>query len=391
MIGRSFDLATVRHASGRSEEETVAAMEELIRRGIVREVPEATGPSIAYDFVHGRMRDVAYESTSLGRRRLLHRRTAEALRLDPSASGRDDRARDALVAAHEQRAGRPLEAAEAYLRAGGSGRGGVRQSRGDRAPRVGHRAPAGGRRGRLRADRRAPVPAGRVSGRDRGARDRPPRSRIRPACPRSRSRWVGSIAGVAISRRPPAIVSAALGTPDLADPVRARALVEASLVALRAGDLGAAGTAAIDAREVAARVGDPHLSGVAERLVGLVARSRGELAEAQRALERSVALARDDPDPTAAVAATTALALTLAASGAIEAALEASAAAIEACRRIGDRHLEAAVENHVADILHDAGRADDSMAHLKRAVALFAEIGEGEPQPDPGIWALAAW
>jgi thiamine phosphate synthase YjbQ (UPF0047 family) len=75
----------------------------------------------------------------------------------------------------------------------------------------------------------------------------------------------------------------------------------------------------------------------------------------------------------------------------VSAALAASEIALDACRRIGDRHLEAAVENHLADILHDAGRQEDSMAHLKRAVALFAEIGEGEPEPDPGIWALAAW
>ena len=34
---------------------------------------------------------------------------------------------------------------------------------------------------------------------------------------------------------------------------------------------------------------------------------------------------------------------------------------------------------------------DRVMDHLKRAVALFAEIGEGEPEPEPGIWALAAW
>ena len=54
-------------------------------------------------------------------------------------------------------------------------------------------------------------------------------------------------------------------------------------------------------------------------------------------------------------------------------------------------HLEAAVENHLADILHAAGRRDESMVHLKRAVALFAEVGEGAPERDPGIWALAAW
>ena len=102
-------------------------------------------------------------------------------------------------------------------------------------------------------------------------------------------------------------------------------------------------------------------------------------------------LARDDPDPTAAVAASTALAITLASSGAVDEALRASEAAIAACRHIGDRHLEAAVENHLADILNAAGRHDESMAHLKLAVALFAEIGEGAPEPEPGIWTLAAW
>jgi hypothetical protein len=87
----------------------------------------------------------------------------------------------------------------------------------------------------------------------------------------------------------------------------------------------------------------------------------------------------------------TALALTLARDGAVDEALALGSAAAEACRRIGDRHLEAAVENHLADLLHDAGRDDLAMDHLKRAVALFAEIGEGTPEREPGIWTLAAW
>ena len=73
------------------------------------------------------------------------------------------------------------------------------------------------------------------------------------------------------------------------------------------------------------------------------------------------------------------------------AALTLGLGAVEACRRIGDRHLEAAVENHLADLLHDAGREDLAMEHLKRAVTLFADIGEGAGDPDPGIWTLAAW
>ena len=142
---------------------------------------------------------------------------------------------------------------------------------------------------------------------------------------------------------------------------------------------------------VAARVGDPHLAGVAERLGGLVARAAGDLRAAREALERSVALSADDPDPTSWIAAMTALALTLAGDGSVDVAVATAEQAIAACRRIGDRHLEAAVENHLADMLHDAGRPDESMVHLKRAVALFAEVGEGAPERDPGIWALAAW
>jgi tetratricopeptide (TPR) repeat protein len=162
-------------------------------------------------------------------------------------------------------------------------------------------------------------------------------------------------------------------------------------VALLAGDLATAASAADDALALAAATGDRHGAGVAERLVGLVAQARGDLPVARAAFERSLALADTDPDPTAAIAARTALALAMAAAGAVDAAVEAAIAAIEACRRIGDTHLEAAVENHLADLLHDAGREEAAMEHLKRAVALFADIGEGGPERDPGIWALAAW
>jgi len=162
-------------------------------------------------------------------------------------------------------------------------------------------------------------------------------------------------------------------------------------VALRAGDLPTAGVAASSARDLAAQVSDPHLTGVAERIVGLVAQSRGDLVGARTALEASVAIAADDPDPTASIAAMTALALTLAGEGIVDEALDLGNAAADACRRIGDRHLEAAVENHLADLLHDAGQEDLAMDHLKRAVALFADIGDGTPELDPGIWTLAAW
>ena len=37
MLGRQFDLDLIREVSGRSEEETVTALEELTRRGLLAE------------------------------------------------------------------------------------------------------------------------------------------------------------------------------------------------------------------------------------------------------------------------------------------------------------------------------------------------------------------
>jgi len=57
----------------------------------------------------------------------------------------------------------------------------------------------------------------------------------------------------------------------------------------------------------------------------------------------------------------------------------------------GREHLEAAVENNLADVLHAAGRPDDAMGHLKRAVALFAEVGGRPGELEPELWMLEAW
>ncbi len=65
--------------------------------------------------------------------------------------------------------------------------------------------------------------------------------------------------------------------------------------------------------------------------------------------------------------------------------------ALVECRRTGERHLEAAVENSLADQLHALGRIDESMAHLKQAVAIFAEVGGNPGELEPEIWKLVAW
>ncbi len=57
---------------------------------------------------------------------------------------------------------------------------------------------------------------------------------------------------------------------------------------------------------------------------------------------------------------------------------------------MGDRHREAALHNNIADLLRASGATQQAMDHLKRAVAIFAEVGEpGVLSPE--VWKLVDW
>jgi DNA-binding SARP family transcriptional activator len=73
VIGRRFDFALLRSASGMEEREAAAAVEEMVRHHVL----QAVGNRL--DFAHDRIRDVAYRRLLAPRRRLLHRAVAEAL------------------------------------------------------------------------------------------------------------------------------------------------------------------------------------------------------------------------------------------------------------------------------------------------------------------------
>ena len=85
-IGRAFDPELLRQASDLDEQDLVAALDELWQRAVIREQAQASG---TYDFTHDRLREGAYAELSPARRRLLHRRVAQALELrhlaDPGA------------------------------------------------------------------------------------------------------------------------------------------------------------------------------------------------------------------------------------------------------------------------------------------------------------------
>lgn len=109
VIGREFSFAVLAQSSERDEETLVHILDELWQRRIIRE----QGPT-AYDFSHDKLREVVYNRISQARRRLLHRRIAEALLTVHS----DNQAGiSAQLAAHYEQALMPQQAVTYYEQA----------------------------------------------------------------------------------------------------------------------------------------------------------------------------------------------------------------------------------------------------------------------------------
>ncbi len=101
VAGRPVDFAVLQQAAGLAEADAAAAVEELVRRRLLREVGEGLV------LTHDRVREVVYGGLLAPRRRLLHRRVAEAL--EAQVSGRTE--------PHALALGRHFEAAEAWDKA----------------------------------------------------------------------------------------------------------------------------------------------------------------------------------------------------------------------------------------------------------------------------------
>jgi len=389
VIGRSFAFETVRAASGRSEEETIEGLEELIAHGLIAEIGVSDG-DVRFDFTHARLRDVAYQSLGLVRRRLLHRRVAEALQAALATGEGRAGARWGQVAAHLDDAGRPKEAAEAHRRAGDDAlrmfANHEAREQFEAALSLGHPATAelhetlgdvltllGDYAGAI-AHLEAAVAAGR-SERESGVERRLALVYARLGD------WnrAASHAAAAVAAAPPD------------DGVRSALLADRSVILGRAGDATGAAEAGHAALELAERGGDAVAIARACQVLGSIARSRGELGTARALLERAHAISSDLPDLGLRIAVLNTLALVEAAAGGRAHALELTGQALELCVRLGDRHRQAALENNLADLHRAEGREDEAMEHLKRAVAIFAEI-EGRPGVlEPEIWKLVEW
>jgi DNA-binding SARP family transcriptional activator/predicted ATPase len=380
VLGRQFDGELIRTVSGRSEEETVAAVEELIRRGILEETDSAE-----HGFRHEQARRVAYELTSAGRRRLLHRRAAEALAQRDSSG-----ALAASVGRHLLLAGRDMEAAGWFRRAGLHARDLYANSDAlvyfREALALGDGDPASlhaeiGDLETLAGDYAAALESYEAA----AALAEPDRlasveHRIGLVHQR-RGEWE-----LADSSFDEALAAAPGGT----DALQARIVADQSLNAHRRRRDGEAEELAQQALALASAADDRQALAQTHNILGVLATGRGDQREARTQLERSLELATEEGDPSARAAALNNLALAFRAEGELDSALELTEEALALCVAVGDRHREAALQNNAADLLQALGRSEEAMDRLKSAVAIFAEIGE-DAAAEPEIWKLVDW
>ena len=181
--------------------------------------------------------------------------------------------------------------------------------------------------------------------------------------------------------------------------------MDRSAIAQREGDPERAELLASEALKLGAMAEDPSAVARAEDLLGIIARSRHDLCLARQHLERAIAAAdlaesaasvdpraeRSPADPGVRIAALNTLALVHADAGDRPKAIELTREALLACERQGDLHRQAALENNLADLFHAEGQDAEAMEHLKRAVALFAEVDARPGDLQPEVWKLVEW
>jgi DNA-binding SARP family transcriptional activator/tetratricopeptide (TPR) repeat protein len=385
VIGRRFELTTLLHTSGRAEDEVVAAIDDLVGRGLLRE-SDPLGET-GYDFTHRAIRTVLLDETTAARRRLLHGRVADALARPETGVPADELA--AWRASHLERAGRRAEAAtehhvagdraarlhanedavrhlEAALAAGHPDLRGLATSIGDLRTLLGQYAAA------LEAYERAAAAA--------PERAAPIDHRIAQVHLRT-----GAVES-ALAHLEVALGAVEPGQDDL----RARILIDIGLARLRQGDQDGAVEAAEEALTLVEPAGDLVTRAQAHNLLGILARRRGATARARTHLRASLVLADDLEVLGPSVAARNNLALVDLDDGALAAAAAHLRDALSRCAIEGDRHHEAALHNNLADVLHAMGDRDGSLTELRAAVGIFAEVGEPD-RHQPEIWKLLDW
>jgi DNA-binding SARP family transcriptional activator/predicted ATPase len=387
VLGRSFDLDLLELCSGRSDSETADALDELLRRGLLRETGETPA---ACEFTHDKLREVVYGDTSLLRRWSRRRRSAQAF---ISRVRQPDQLAlyAAQIAQHYQAGGQDADASEYFYLAGTSARrlyanrealahfemalglgypqvALTHQQMGDLNLLLGHYSAA------IQHYTAAAAHA---------------EDALYPALEHALGKVHHRLGEWEIAERH---YQASLQTyPASARTERAALLTDWSLTELQRGQIDSARQLMTEALALATASDAPYAIAQAHNLQGILARRCGQFPEAFAHLQASARIAESLGDPGIHAAALNNLALTHADCGAYEQAESLFRQALDQCRRQGDQHHQAALHNNLADLFHAMGQPDAAMTHLKQAVQLFAQVGSSAEKTAPEIWKLAEW
>jgi len=402
VLGRFVNLVTLRDTSGRSEQETLSALEDLTGRGLLREKvdqdgrgserTQLAGQGQKVIFSHQKLQEAVYDQISLARKRLLHRRAAESLSTILE-KGSGPETLSAPIAAHYQRGGEEKKAAEYYQRAGDHARsvfanedalihyrkaialgipeaGGVYESVGDVQVLLGNYEDAMEGFETAEAYYSSPGRLARIA-------------RKMGALHSRRGEW--ALAETRYQR------GLALLSDEESSGLKVRLHTGWSRAVQQRGNLGRARDLAQKALQEAERMGDPLSLARTHNILGILNRDAGNRDQAFHHLQRSLEIGQDQNDENLQVAALNNLARYHNAEGDLDQAADFVQQALALARRRGDRHHQAALLNHMADLSHAQGESEQAMAYLKEAVQIFTEIGVDAEEASAEIWKLREW
>jgi tetratricopeptide (TPR) repeat protein len=362
------DPGLLRETSGRTEEEVVEAVEELVGSGLLKELDDDR-----LGFTLDVLERVTYESTSLIRRRLLHRRAAEALQA--RARTRHDARLTAATAGHLRMAGSD-EASEWYRRAGDL----AREVRAGEEARLAYETAIALGHPEVGALRLALGEIAITSGdydlaaqelQSAAAQSAGPTLAVVEHRIGELNRLLGrfDLAEESFARAEPghphpsdlyadwALLRHRVGDPEGAIELAEKAVTEATTDVERARALNVSGLVSTDPNQALARI--------------------------------EQALAVSGPLDPARMAALNNKAHLLATSGDYEGATALVEEAIGIAEQTGYRHHRAALLNHLADLHHRSGRRAEAEQALTEAVTIFADIDSGDWRPE--VWLLRQW
>ncbi|MEX0795719.1 MAG: AAA family ATPase [Acidimicrobiia bacterium] len=372
VLRTSHDAGMLRAASGRSEDEVVRAVEELMSAGLLRELPGDEGIGFALDAAER----MVYEGTSLIRRRLLHKRAARVLAELPRAA--DDARWAAAIAGHHHVAG-DSEAATWYRRAGDLARNAYATTEarklyqsaialgaddsGDLHLSLGELAMADGDYETAMTELRS------AAAQTDGATLALAEHRIGQV-----HRLLGRFG----------LAEESLALAESAHPSPVALYADWALLHHRTGSRDRAVRMAEKALAAAEESGDERGLSRAKAILAVV---ETDATSAMEHIDRALELAGDSELDR--MGALNTKARLLGNAGDVDAAIRLVEEAVELTLATGHRHREAVLRNRLADLHHQAGEEDKAKQALTDAVTLFADVGAGDWEPE--VWLLSEW